>query len=285
MKRFKTLVLSIALVASTSVFAQIESPQPSPVAKLSQKIGLTDVEISYSRPGVKGRTIFGDLEKWDVLWRTGANATTKIKFSDDVKVNGMPVAAGEYTLFTIPGKEEWTVILNKDLTLWGTAGYKESENVVKFQVKSTKLTDLVETLTIDFTNFTSNTAQLYLKWENTMIAFQIETNVADKIEKQIKTTLIDGPSAGSYAAAAGYYLDNGKDLNLALTWMNKAVEKRPEAFWYVYKQAQILAKMGKTKEAIAAAEKSMQIAKDNKDGDYGYVANNEKLIKELKAKK
>ncbi len=285
MKRFKTLVLSIALVASTSVFAQIESPQPSPVAKLSQKVGLTDVEISYSRPGVKGRTIFGDLEKWDVLWRTGANATTKIKFSDDVKVNGMAVPAGEYTLFTIPGKEEWTVILNKDLTLWGTAGYKESENVVKFQVKSTKLTDLVETLTIDFTNFTSNTAQLYLKWENTMIAFQIETNVADKIEKQIKTTLIDGPSAGSYASAAGYYLDNNKDLEQALTWMNKAVEKRPEAFWYVYKQAQILAKMGKTKEAIAAAEKSMQMAKDSKDGDYGYVANNEKLIKELKAKK
>lgn len=285
MKRFKTLVLSIALVASTSVFAQIESPQPSPVAKLSQKVGLTDVEISYSRPGVKGRTIFGDLEKWDVLWRTGANATTKIKFSDDVKVNGMAVPAGEYTLFTIPGKEEWTVILNKDLTLWGTAGYKESENVVKFQVKSTKLTDLVETLTIDFTNFTSNTAQLYLKWENTMIAFQIETNVADKIEKQIKTTLIDGPSAGSYASAAGYYLDNNKDLEQALTWMNKAVEKRPEAFWYVHKQAQILAKMGKTKEAIAAAEKSMQMAKDSKDGDYGYVANNEKLIKELKAKK
>ena len=285
MKRFKTLVLSIALVASTSVFAQIESPQPSPVAKLSQKVGLTDVEISYSRPGVKGRTIFGDLEKWDVLWRTGANATTKIKFSDDVKVNGMAVPAGEYTLFTIPSKEEWTVILNKDLTLWGTAGYKESENIAKFQVKSTKLADLVETFTIDFTNFTSNTAQLYLKWENTMIAFQIETNVADKIEKQIKTTLIDGPSAGSYASAAGYYLDNDKDLNQALTWMNKAIEKRPEAFWYVHKQAQILAKMGKTKEAIAAAEKSMQMAKDNKDGDYGYVANNEKLIKELKAKK
>lgn len=285
MKRFKTLALSIALVASISVFAQIESPQPSPLAKLSQKVGLTDVEISYSRPGVKGRTIFGDLEKWDVLWRTGANATTKIKFSDDVKVNGMAIPAGEYTLFTIPGKEEWTVILNKDLTLWGTAGYKESENVVKFQVKSTKLADLVETLTIDFTNFTSNTAQLYLKWENTMITFQIETNVADKIEKQIKTTLIDGPSAGSYASAAGYYLDNNKDLEQALTWMNKAVEKRPEAFWYVYKQAQILAKMGKTKEAIAAAEKSMQMAKDSKDGDYGYVANNEKLIKELKAKK
>lgn len=285
MNRFKTLVLSVVFIAATSAFAQIESPQPSPVAKLSQKVGLTDVEISYSRPGVKGRTIFGDLEKWDVLWRTGANATTKIKFSDDVKVNGMPVSAGEYTLFTIPGKEEWTVILNKDLTLWGTAGYKESENVAKFQVKSSKLADLVETLTIDFTNFTTNTAQLYLKWENTMIAFQIETNVADKIEKQIKTTLIDGPSAGSYASAAGYYLDNGKDLNLALTWMNKAIEKRPEAFWYVHKQAQILAKMGKTKEAIAAAEKSMQMAKESKDGDYGYVANNEKLINELKAKK
>src|SRR5690606_28457042 len=97
--------------------------------------------------------------------------------------------------------------------------------------------------------------------------------------------LIDGPSAGSYASAAGYYLDNNKDLEQALTWMNKAIEKRPEAFWYVHKQAQILAKMGKTKEAIAAAEKSMQMAKDSKDGDYGYVANNEKLIKELKAKK
>lgn len=285
MNRFKTLVLSIAFIATTSAFSQIEAPQPSPLAKLSQKVGLTDVEISYSRPGVKGRTIFGELEKWDALWRTGANATTKIKFSDDVKVNGMPVPAGEYTLFTIPGKEEWTVILNKNLALWGTAGYNEAENVAKFQVKSNKLTDLVETFTIDFTNFTNNTAQLYLKWEHTMIAFQIETNVADKIEKQIKTTLIDGPSAGSYASAAGYYLDNNKDLEQALKWMTIAVEKRPEAFWYVHKQAQILAKMGKTKEAIAAAEKSMQMAKESKDGDYGYVANNEKLIKELKAKK
>ncbi|HRN40646.1 MAG TPA: DUF2911 domain-containing protein [Vicingus sp.] len=152
MNRFKTLVLSIAFIATTSAFSQIEAPQPSPLAKLSQKVGLTDIEISYSRPGVKGRTIFGELEKWDALWRTGANATTKIKFSDDVKVNGMPVPAGEYTLFTIPGKEEWTVILNKNLALWGTAGYNEAENVAKFQVKSNKLTDLVETFTIDFTN-------------------------------------------------------------------------------------------------------------------------------------
>lgn len=285
MMNLKTILVAAALVATTSIFAQIESPQPSPTATIKQKVGLTDVEITYSRPGVKDRVIFGDLEKYDVLWRTGANATTKVKFSDAVKVNGTGIPAGEYSLFTIPGKDEWTIVFNKNLTLWGTAGYKEEEDIARFNVKATKLNDKMETFTIDFSDFTFGGAKMYLKWENTMVAFQIETNATEQVEKQIKTQLIDGPSAGSYAAAARFYLENGKDLTQALTWMNKAVEKRPEAFWYVHQQAQILAKMGKNKEAIVAAEKSMKMAKENKDGDFGYVANNEKLIKELQGKK
>tara|TARA_R110001592_G_scaffold20091_3_gene81944 strand:- start:6333 stop:7184 length:852 start_codon:yes stop_codon:yes gene_type:complete len=283
MKKLQTLLLATSFIALTAN-AQITAPQPSPTATLTQTVGLTEVTVTYSRPGVKDRTIFGGLEKWGTIWRTGANASTKIKFSDDVTIAGNKLAAGEYALYTIPGENEWTIIFNTNLTLWGTGGYKEEEDAVRFTVKPVKLNDKVESLSIDFSHFTYTGANMEIKWENMLISFPVETNAIEQVEKQIKEQLVDGPSAGSYASAAGFYLENDKDLTQALTWMNKAIEKRPDAFWYVHNKAKILAKMGKKKEAIIAAKKSMEMAKANEGGDYGYIATNEKLIKELEGK-
>jgi tetratricopeptide (TPR) repeat protein len=283
MKKLQTLLLASSFIALTAT-AQIKAPQPSPTATLTQTVGLTEVGVTYSRPGVKDRTIFGGLEKWGNIWRTGANASTKVKFSDDVTIEGNKIAAGEYALYTIPGESEWTIIFNTNLTLWGTGGYKEEEDAVRFTVKPVKLNDKIESLVIDFSNFTYTGAKMNIKWEKTLISFSVETNAIEQVEKQIKEQLVDGPSAGSYASAAEFYLENDKDLTQALKWMDIAIEKRPEAFWYVHKKAKVLAKMGKKKEAIEAANKSIEMAKANEGGDYGYVATNEKLIKELEGK-
>lgn len=284
----KKITLALALVAGAFIgtaFGQINAPQPSPSAKLSQKVGLTDVEIDYSRPGMKGRKIFGDLVPFGEVWRTGANSSSKITLSDDVKIGGQDVPKGTYALYTIPGKDEWTVIVHKYLENWGAGGYDQTQDLCRFTVKPTTTGDKYETFTIDFSDLTYSTAMLELKWENTKISFKIETPADALVEKQIKSTLVDGPSAGSYASAAGYYLEKGKELDQALAWINMAIEKRPEAFWYVHTKAKILAKQGKKKEAIETATKSMEMAKANKGGDFGYVANNQNLIDEINGKK
>ena len=278
------LILFFGLFLSLTLSAQLETPQPSPVATLTQKVGLTDVTVTYSRPGMKARTVFGGLVPFNEMWRTGANASTKVKFSDNVTVGGQEVPAGEYALYTIPGATEWTIILNTDLTLWGVDGYDMKKDQCRFQAKVIK-GGSVETLTIDMGNFSTSGADMSLSWSDVTVKFPIVTKAAEKVEAQIKELLIDGPSAGTYYNAARFYLDQNKDLEQALAWINVACEKRPEAFWYTHQKAQILGKLGRTKEAIATAEASMAAAKASKDGDYGYVVNNENLIKELKAKK
>ncbi len=284
MNKLKNVFLATALIVSTIASAQLKTPQPSPSASVTQTVGLTDVTIDYSRPGMKGRAIFGDLVPFDKIWRTGANKATAISFNDDVSINGNDVKAGKYAVFTIPGKTEWTIIVNSNTELWGAGDYKKEEDVARFTVKSTQLNDAVESLTIDFSNFNQGEAQVNLSWENTRVSFPISTKAGEQVEKQIKTMLIDGPSAGTYYGAARYYLDNDKDMEQALAWINTAIEKRPSAFWYMHQKAKIQGKLGQTKEAIATAEKSMKMAGENEDGDYGYVANNKKLIEELKAK-
>ena len=192
--------------------------------------------------------------------------------------------AGTYSLFTIPNSAEWTVILNSNTELWGAGKYDEAKDVARFTIKPTILNDIVETFTIDFSHLVGSDGHMNLSWENTHVAIAVKTDANGMIEKQIKEILVDGPSAGTYYNAARFYVENDKDMNQALTWINAAINKRPEAFWYMHHKAKIQAKMGKTKEAIATAEKSLTMAKENEDGDYGYIANNEKLMAELKKK-
>ena len=284
MNNIKNIFLGVLVLITAAAQAQLTTPQPSPTATINQKLGLTDISVTYSRPGAKDRVVFGELVPFGKVWRTGANKATSVTFSTDVNIGGKDVKAGTYSLFTIPNKTEWTIILNSNTELWGAGKYEEATDVARFTIKPTALSDNVETLTIDFSHLVGPNGNLNLSWENTHVAIAVKTDVNGMIEKQIKEILVDGPSAGTYYNAARFYLENDKDLNQALTWMNAAIEKRADAFWYVHHKPKIQAKLGKTKEAIATAEKSLTMAKQNEDGDYGYIANNEKLIAELKKK-
>ena len=177
---------------------------------------MTDITVTYSRPGVKDRQIFGGLLPYGELWRTGANAATKIEFKDDITLDGHPVKAGTYALFTIPGKEEWTIILNSNYDQNGTSEYKESEDILRFNVKPKQLNDKVESFTIDINNLRNSTATLDLKWENTLVSIKMDLGTDQKVMAEIKRAMDPSSEAGKYYTAANYYYSNGKDLNRRL---------------------------------------------------------------------
>ncbi len=285
-KLLSTIVLS-ALAVTSSLMAQIDSPKPSPTATLKQTVGLTDFTISYSRPGVKGRTVFGELVPYDAVWRLGANHCTTLEASSEFTLEGNTIAAGTYGVFAIPTKSEWTIIISKQNDIWGTAGYDQAKDVVRFKVKTTTLPTVEESLTIDFSNFSENGATLTISWDKVAAAIAVGVNSDYVVAAQIQKLLVDGKEdvdAGSYHNAAVFYHQKGKDLNQALIWMNKSIEKNPTAFYFLYRKAELLADMGKKKEAIETATKSLEMAKANADGDFGYVAKNEALIAKLKKK-
>lgn len=282
-------VLTIAfLLMGTSAFAQIETPAPSPAGLASSKVGLTDIEINYFRPQTKGRKIFGEgdkyLQPFGTMWRAGANQGTKIKFSTDVKIGDTDLSAGEYLFLATPGKDSWTVIFYTDVKMGGNlAGFKEENVAAKVNVKPTKLTESVSTLSYQITDISedSQKANIQLSWENTSVKVPITVSFDEQVMKAIvKGTTVN---MGNYATAAGYYLSNGKDLNQALEWMNMylAEGKNSGQFWNVHIKAKILAKMGKKKEAKATANQSMELAKNDKRGDFGYIKLNQDLISSL----
>ena len=281
MKKIKlTLLLSLVGVMS---FAQIKTPQPSPNASFKQAFGLGEISVNYSRPQVKGRVIFGDLVPFDKLWRTGANASTKVTFTDDVTIEGSKLPAGEYALYTIPGKAEWTIIFHKNTTLWGLGDpgdYKEENDALRIKVKP-QMNSAVENLTISVSDITSNTCKMNLEWEKTKVSFGITTDIDTKISASIEKTLNPKPDANSYYSAASYYFENDKDLNKAIEWVNMAIAGRPDAFWMVHLKAKIYKKLNNKAAAIEAANLSKEIA--NKAGNTDYVALNDKLIAELNA--
>jgi hypothetical protein len=272
-----TLICCIALSFTTQ--AQIATPQPSPAATVTQKVGLTDVTISYSRPSMRGRKIFGTTLPYGEMWRTGANAATTFKFSDEVTIEGKKIPAGTYSVFSIPGQNEWTVMLNKNEKA-STSDYSQAEDVARFMVKPKKTAATYETFTIDLSDLTNTTAMINLKWEDTKIALKMETEVDSKVMAQIKETLAakpDDPMANFQAAV--YYMDNGKDLKQAMEWMNKSTAKDPQ-FWQLHQKAKLQAMMKDKKGAIETANKSIELAKKAKNNEY--VRMNEKLIAELK---
>ncbi|RYU82153.1 DUF2911 domain-containing protein [Hymenobacter persicinus] len=284
-----TLLVS-GLLLTAAAQAQISTPQPSPKSTITQRVGLTDITITYSRPGIKGRTIFGDstskaLVPFGKRWRTGANATTTIKFSDDVVLEGKKIPAGEYGLYTIPGKTVWTVVLSKN-TKQGAdvAGFKAADDVARISAKAYKLPNKVETFTMNFADLTPSTGNVDMQWELTGAKFKITTEVDAKVMAQIDEKVVKNAaaSANDYAAAAVYYLDNDKDLKQALTWIQKANEKDPK-FWNVLTEAKIRMKMKDYKGAVTAAEQSKKLALEAKNTDY--VKMNDELIAEAKKAK
>lgn len=282
MKILRTLFLAmLVLAASLEVRAQIQTPAPSPASKIEQVIGLSKVTIDYSRPSARGRAVFGDLVPYGEVWRTGANASTDITFSDDVMLNGNNVPAGTYALYSIPNENEWTIIIYKNTELWGSGGYDQADDVVRFTAKSMKVSNKYETFTMAFSDLADNkSAMLNIMWENTMVAFKVETNPEPKVMAQIEEQVMNNPDASQNLlfAAAGYYFDNGKDLEQAHKWVAKANSDSPK-FWMVHLQAKIEAKMGKKSEAMATAKKSMELAE--KAGNMDYVRLNEKLLESM----
>lgn len=270
----KILIVAAAVFFSFSVSAQqLRTPAPSPTQTVKQDFGISSVELIYSRPGVKGRKIFGDLVPFGKVWRTGANSATRIKFNDDVTFAGQPLKAGEYALFTVPGEKEWEVIINKGSANWGT-DYKQADDILRVKVKSDKLDDPVESFTIQFDNVKSTTMDLAIMWDKTVARVPVAVDIDKKVMGQIENLMFKDNRP--YFAAAMYYMETGKDLNQAITWMDKAIEQNPNAFWVYHQKANALAKQGKKAEAKAAAQKSMELATAQKNDDY--VELNRKLL-------
>ena len=277
------LTLIVAFLGPGSMNAQLNTPQPSPSAELEQQVGLTDVIIKYSRPSMKGRTIFGDLVPMNALWRTGANRNTTIEFSTDVTVGGEDLKAGTYALFTKPMANEWEVYFYTDTNNNGTPGaWDDTKVAAKVMAKSMKLPITMETMMLNIGSITNNSADFQLVWENTMVSFPIVVPTKEIVQKSIDKVMA-GPSNRDYYDAAGFYLDEKENLATALEYVNKAISMDYEKFWTVRRKALILAEMDNYEEAIKAAERSLELAKAaNYDA---YIRMNEKSIAEWKKMK
>jgi hypothetical protein len=260
------LTISAALILSVAGAQQLRTPAPSPTQTVKQDFALSAVELSYSRPSVKGRKIFGDLVPFGNVWRTGANNATTITFGEEVLINGKKVPAGKYGFLTIPGKDNWTLIITKQVDVTSPAAYKQESDVVRMDVKPVAINYKIENLTLQIGNITSNSCELQLMWDNTFVALPISSDVDTKVMGQIDQLM--NKDNRPYYNAAMYYLQNGKDLNQAVAWFDKAVVAQPDAFWVHHYRASALAKLGKKKEAKEAAEKSIGLAKAAKNDDY-----------------
>ncbi len=275
----KRIVLSIALLSALAYGnAQIKMPAPSPSQTVKQDFGLSDIELSYSRPAVKGRKVFGDLVPYNAVWRTGANSATTLNFGDAVVIGGKEIPAGKYGLLSIPGATTWTLIISKQTNVTSPAAYKQEEDLVRVTAKVQPLGAKVENFTIQFDNIKSESCELLISWDKSMVRLPIKTNVDAKIMSSIEQSMLSDKPA--YYQAASYYLENGKDLKKAEEWFDKAVEAQPNAFWIRYQQARALAKLGKKAAAKEAALKSKELAQAANNNDY--VTLNNKLIATLK---
>ena len=274
-----TMLLILALCLQTELKAQgIKMPQASSGQTIIQDFGLGKITIKYSRPNTKGRKVFGELEPYGAVWRTGANSATVITFTEAVTFEGKPVPAGEYALFTIPGKAEWTVILNKTTQQWGAYDYKETEDVLRVTVKPVTLKDKVESFKIDFAEVNPTKAVLTLAWGNTLVPVKLTTDVDTKVMAGIDEAMKGDKKP--YFAAAQYYFENGKDLNKALEWMNAAEAADPKGPWVRLWKGRVQLKMGDKKGAAASAEAGVKLAEEAKNPEY--VRLNTALLAEAK---
>lgn len=276
-----TFTVSLLLVASAA-FAQekIQFPDVSQHASVKQRVGATDIEIEYSRPNQNERAIMGGLVPFGKLWRTGANAPTKIKFSDGVKLGDKEVPAGEYALFTIPTANEWTVIISKDAKVQSAADYKQENDAARVMVKPVTLPADVESFTIGFDDVKGASATLFLDWETTRVPVKLTTDDVEQVSAQLDaaakgTTPMDPRLA--YQAASFYY-DNNKDMAQALKWVDQALEKNADAYYMHMRRAQIEARLGNKKEASASAQKTIEILKAAKELDEVAIKNAQQIV-------
>lgn len=265
----KIFLFAFALILICSVSAQVTTPQPSPFSKVDQKVGLTDVSLEYSRPSMRGRTIFGDLVPFDKVWRAGANKNTTITFSDNVVIEGQELKAGSYAIFIKPQKKSWEVYFYSDTENWGTPRkWDESKVAAKVNVKTYKMPVKIETWTMTFDDLTNSSAVLGMIWEEAYAGVKFEVPTDKMVDASI-SKVMNGPTANDFYTAAVYYSKEGKDLNKAKEWMDKAMSmtEKPR-FWQLRQQSLLYAKLGDKKKAIQIAKKSLEGAKENGNDDY-----------------
>lgn len=297
MKKSNFKILSIAILAlaisltscnknkvvieiETATELKISTPQPSPLGKISQRVGLTDIDIAYSRPGVKGRTIFGELVAFGKIWRTGANSNTKITFSSDVMIDGQSLKAGSYGLYSIPNKDTWEIIFYSEADKNGVPrDWDDTKIAAKTSVKVGSMPMNIETFTIAFNDVTSTSTIIGLLWEKTYVGIKIEVPTDQMVSATIDAVMAASPKAGDYYNAAIYYSQQDKDLKKANEWMEKAMSmiEKP-GFWQLRQQSLIYAKIGETVKAIATAKKSLEGAKAAKNE--AYIKMNSESLKE-----
>ena len=277
----KKFLFFFALVIITSVaYTQVRMPAPSPTEFIRQDFGLSSIELTYSRPSLKGRKIIGVVEPWNVLWRTGANAATKITFNDAVQIGDVKLDSGSYAIYTIPQKNgTWQFIINKGYKNSGVTGYNESDDVLRMDVKAGKNAKQVETLTMQFGNVLPESCVLNISWEDFNLAVPITTNIKDRVRTQLESALMSDKKP--YWQAAQYYNDYENNKAKALEMINMAIAQNSTPLFYqVYYKAKLQKELGDKKGAIATAKQSLELSKAAKNDTY--VLMNKKLIEEIK---
>lgn len=276
----KKIALAISAISflTTIATAQVRMPQPSPTQTIKQDFGLGSIDVVYSRPGAKGRKIFGDLVPFTKLWRTGANAATSIHFNEIVELGGKRIDTGSYVLYTIPDIDSWEIILNAGIKNWGTENYKESDDICRFKVEPAKMKNKMETFTMQFANVKPESCELQIMWEKTMVSIPITVNVKEKIKTQIDAAMLTDKKP--YWQAAQYYNEYEHNLTKALDNCSKAFEDNKKAFWILLYKAKIQKELGDKAGAMASSKQSLELARDAKNDDY--VKMNEELQRKLK---
>jgi len=265
----KLIYLTVMLLACAVLRTQAQPriPGASTTQTISQDFGLGKIIITYSRPNIKGRKIFGGLQPYGEVWRTGANWATTITFTENVIIEGNKVPAGEYSFFTIPGTDEWTIILNKTFKQWGAYSYKQADDLLRFKVKPMTMNESVESFAIQFANATTKSADLHLMWENTNVPIHFDTDDDAQIMANIDTLMQTDPKKNAFTSIQ-YYYENNKDMKKALDWALTAEKGDPTAPYYVVWEARVRLKMGDKQGAITAAQRGVDLARAQKDDEY-----------------
>lgn len=287
MKALKLKFTILGLSSMIFINAQIDKPSLSPKISSEQKVGLATVKLEYGQPNKQNRKIFGALIPYGKLWRTGANSATKISFNQDVTLANNPIPAGTYGLYSIPGEKEWTIIIHKNSTLWGAGGYQQKNDLVRFTVPVTSLKNTFETLSLHFENFNTNGGDFIIAWENTKINIPLFVDSDKIIFKEITSKIKNATEpikAQTYFDAAQFYYLKKIKLDTAMSWFDRAIESKPNAYWYVYYKAELAYFMKKYAMAKENAIKSLTAAKESPSTDYGYISKNELLLKQIVGK-
>lgn len=265
----KIIVVLAVFMSQFAIQAQIKTPQASPRAIVSQMVGLTEVELNYSRPGAKGRPVFGNLVPFGKLWRTGANENTTISFSDDVIIDGKTLKKGKYALYSVPRIESWDIIFYTATDNWGLPQeFDETKVALRTTVKEEALSKPVESLTINISGLDTSSAYLEIFWENSFVALKFEVPTQKTAMASIEKVL-NGPSANDYYSAANFLFQTNTDIAKSLVYVNKSLElSKDKPFWFLRLKSLIQAKQGDKSGAIETAKLSLEAAEEAKNQDY-----------------